>query len=174
MSFFTGRRQTDTEAELPETKSTHIGFDTVLSAQTVLEGTLKSEGNIRLDGTFTGKLDITGNVLVGETALIHADIEARNISIAGKVHGNVIGNKVQLLQTGRIWGDIKANSLTTEEGAFIEGNIAMQNTPIVEQESDVNVKQDGEATAENHEIDEQLEEIIVTKNEIDDDINEES
>ena len=130
MSFFTGRRQNDTEAVIEKTESSHVGFDTVLSASTILEGTLKSEGNIRLDGKFTGKLDITGNVLVGETAEINADIEARNISIAGAVRGNVTGNKVQLLRTGQIWGDIKSNSLTTEDGAFIEGNIAMNTVPL--------------------------------------------
>lgn len=133
MSFFTNRRQSDNEQAQKDTddasKAAHIGFDTVLSATTVLDGTLQSEGNIRLDGKFTGKLDITGNVLVGETAIINADIEARNISIAGQVNGNVSGNKVQLLRTGSIHGDIQANSLTTEEGAFIEGNIAMQHTP---------------------------------------------
>lgn len=124
MSFFSGRRQSELE-ETSEQSSAHIGFDTVLSASTSLDGTLKSEGNIRLDGKFSGKLDIIGNVLVGETAEINADIEARNISIAGAVRGNVTGNKVQLLRTGRIWGDIRSNSLTTEDGAFIEGNIAM-------------------------------------------------
>lgn len=125
MSFFSGRRQSDETQETAQASTVHIGFDTVLSASAILEGTLKSSGNIRLDGTFTGKLDITGNILVGETADINADIEARNISIAGKVHGNVIGNKVQLLKTGHIWGDIQANTLTTEEGAFIDGKITM-------------------------------------------------
>ena len=133
MSFFTGRRQSEDISESEQQSSSHIGFDTVLSASTVLEGTLKSKGNIRLDGTFSGKLDITGNVLVGETAEIDADIEARNISIAGKVRGNVIGNKVQLLKTGHIWGDIQANSLTTEDGAFIDGKIAMNLKPPVEE-----------------------------------------
>lgn len=130
MSFFTGRRQSeDTDSE--QQTSAHIGFDTVLGATTVLEGSLKSEGNIRLDGTFSGSLEITGNVLVGETAEIDANIEARNISIAGKVRGNVTGNKVQLLKTGHIWGDIFANSLSTEDGAFIDGKIAMNITPPV-------------------------------------------
>jgi cytoskeletal protein CcmA (bactofilin family) len=139
MSFFTGRRHNETESEVEKATSSHVGFDTVLSASTVLEGTLKSEGNIRLDGQFSGKLDIIGNVLVGETAEIDADIEARNISIAGIVRGNVTGNKVQLLRTGRIWGDIKSNSLTTEEGAFIEGKVAMNANvpvPIVEEVKD--------------------------------------
>jgi cytoskeletal protein CcmA (bactofilin family) len=102
-----------------------VGFETVLGANSVLEGALKSAANVRLDGTFTGTLEITGNVLVGETARITADINAKNISIAGAVRGNVGGKKVQLLRTGRIWGDIRAQALTTEEGAFIDGKITM-------------------------------------------------
>ena len=78
-----------------------------------------------MDGQFSGALEISGNILVGESADIRADINARNISIAGSVRGNVCGNKVQLLRTGRIWGDITASALTTEEGAFIDGKITM-------------------------------------------------
>jgi cytoskeletal protein CcmA (bactofilin family) len=74
---------------------------------------------------FEGTLEIEGNVLVGETAKITADINARNISIAGAVRGNVNGNKVQILRTGRVWGDINAKAITTEEGAFIDGKISM-------------------------------------------------
>jgi cytoskeletal protein CcmA (bactofilin family) len=102
-----------------------VGFDTVIGANCELEGTFTSSGNVRMDGKFNGMLVITGNILVGESADIQADINAQNISIAGTVRGNVIGNKVQLLRTGRIWGDISASALTTEEGAFIDGKITM-------------------------------------------------
>jgi cytoskeletal protein CcmA (bactofilin family) len=102
-----------------------VGFETVLGANATLKGDLKSQANIRLDGTFEGTLEIDGNVLVGETAKITADIHAKNVSIAGAVRGNVSGKKVQLLRTGRVWGDISATSIATEEGAFIEGKITM-------------------------------------------------
>lgn len=136
MSFFGNRRQAEQPAvtsgaqrpEAPPAASTShspVGFETVLGASCSLEGTLRSHGNIRLDGTFTGTLEITGNVLVGETAKINADIHARNVSIAGAVRGNISGKKVQILRTGRVWGDIQAVALTTEEGAFIDGKITM-------------------------------------------------
>lgn len=132
MAFFSSRRQPEEGTERDEKSQTQrppisqpIGFETVLGANSVIEGKLSSKGNVRLDGQFSGTLEINGNVLVGETARIHADIDARNISIAGAVRGNVSGNKVQLLRTGRIWGDIKARALTTEEGAFIDGKITM-------------------------------------------------
>ncbi len=127
MSFFSSRRPSEEEsAPRPALPASPIGFDTVIGSNCTIEGTLSSVGNVRIDGTFTGTLDITGNVLVGETARITADIDAKNISIAGAVRGNVTGNRVQLLRTGRIWGDINANALTTEEGAFIDGKITMK------------------------------------------------
>lgn len=152
MSFFGSRRQVDpaprppAEApprldppQPPADVSQPVGFETVLGANSVMEGSLRSAANVRLDGTFTGTLEIGGNVLIGETAKITADVNARNISIAGAVRGNVTGKKVQLLRTGRVWGDIHAQALTTEEGAFIDGKITMVGheyspAPLVEPE----------------------------------------
>ncbi len=141
MAFFSSRSKTSDLPAAPapagERKPTiavsaqqPIGFETVLGANSILEGLLRSSANVRLDGTFTGTLEITGNVLIGETARINADVNARNISIAGAVRGNVTGKKVQILRTGRVWGDIHAEALTTEEGAFIDGKIAMTRPDI--------------------------------------------
>ncbi len=128
-AFFAGRRgQPDVESQEAVTVlpvGQPVGFDTVIGSNSETEGTFTSSGNVRMDGKFTGTLEIEGNILVGESADIRADINARNISIAGTVRGNVAGNKVQLLRTGRIWGDISASALTTEEGAFIDGKITM-------------------------------------------------
>lgn len=128
-AFFANRRgQAEVEAQesAPDVPSGRpVGFDTVVGSNTSFEGSFVSSGNVRMDGQFAGSLEVSGNILVGESADIHADINARNISIAGAVRGNVTGNKVQLLRTGRIWGDISASALTTEEGAFIDGKITM-------------------------------------------------
>jgi cytoskeletal protein CcmA (bactofilin family) len=134
MSFFGTRRQIEPVPEpiaekpqlpKPAVPASPVGFETVLGANGTFEGNFQSNANVRLDGAFTGTLEINGNLLVGETAKIKADINARNISIAGAVRGNVTGKKVQVLRTGRVWGDIRATALTTEEGAFIDGKITM-------------------------------------------------
>jgi len=134
MSFFGGRRQQDeSEAKsaapskpaAPPPPRQPIGFETVLGSNTRISGDFSGGGNARFDGVLEGTLEIDGNVLIGETAKITADIHARNISIAGAVRGNVHGNKVQILRTGRVWGDIHAAAITTEEGAFIDGKITM-------------------------------------------------
>ncbi|HEX2906887.1 MAG TPA: polymer-forming cytoskeletal protein [Phototrophicaceae bacterium] len=146
MSFFGTRRQAEptpppsqperSEPPKPSVPPSPVGFETLLGASSTMEGILRSSANVRLDGTFKGTLEITGNILVGETAKIEADINAKNISVAGAVRGNISGKKVQLLRTGRVWGDIQATALTTEEGAFIDGKITMVSheaaAPVVE------------------------------------------
>jgi len=128
MSIFSGRKQeSEEDAGTPAqpVARQQVGFETVLGASSTLYGDLKCQANVRLDGTFEGTLEIEGNVLVGETAKITADIHAKNVAIAGAVRGNVSGKKVQLLRTGRVWGDITATAIATEEGAFIDGKITM-------------------------------------------------
>ena len=128
-AFFTNRRghaEAEPEESAPVMPAGRtVGFDTVIGSNTQFDGAFVSSGNVRMDGKFSGSLQVSGNILVGESASVEADINARNVSIAGTVRGNVTGNKVQLLRTGRIWGDISASALTTEEGAFIDGKITM-------------------------------------------------
>jgi cytoskeletal protein CcmA (bactofilin family) len=159
MSFFNTRRQSESAPTnqpapqklqapreiAPTSAAPQVGFETVLGANSALEGILKSGANVRLDGSFTGTLEISGNVLVGETAKINADVNAKNISIAGAVRGNVSGKKVQILRTGRVWGDIRATALTTEEGAFLDGKITMvSNEPMNPPNFDTLFGHDGE------------------------------
>lgn len=159
MSAFFANRRGQSEAEArepaPEVPSGRpVGFDTVIGSNTSFEGSFVSSGNVRMDGQFAGSLEISGNILVGESADIHADINARNISIAGTVRGNISGNKVQLLRTGRIWGDISAAALTTEEGAFIDGKITMVGHSATRPQTDDLNTEDETALDSIHEADE--------------------
>ena len=154
-AFFAGRRG-QPDAELQEAVAVlpvgqPVGFDTVIGSNSETEGSFTSSGNVRMDGKFTGSLEIEGNILIGESAEIRADINARNISIAGAVRGNVAGDKVQLLRTGRIWGDISAAALTTEEGAFIDGKITMKGHSATQSPTDeppINQDNDGALLAD--------------------------
>ncbi|MFP4322084.1 MAG: polymer-forming cytoskeletal protein [Anaerolineales bacterium] len=102
-----------------------VGFETVIGANTTLHGELRTQADVRIDGTFEGTLEIEGNVLVGETGKVSADIHAKNVSVAGAVRGDISGKKVQILRSARVWGNISASAITTEEGAFIDGKLSM-------------------------------------------------
>ncbi len=158
MSFFGGRKQQEevskpaaprpTTPPPPSAPRQPVGFDTVLGSNTSIIGDFRGQGNARLDGVLEGTLEIDGNILIGETAKITADVHARNISIAGAVRGNVHGNKVQILRTGRVWGDIHAAAITTEEGAFIDGKITMVSHEAAVQSLEAPIMPPQEASAE--------------------------
>ena len=185
MQFFGGRRREEDvpkdaevtdSGESPELPiearpKSGVGFDTVIGAASTVDGALRCEGNIRLDGQFTGNLEITGNVLVGETAQIKADIDARNISVAGVVEGNITGHRVQILGTGRVFGDIKANTLTTDEGAFIDGNISMKREEAKASIESANVEEPEPATSDMADDDEVIDAEITSD---DDEVEEEN
>ena len=103
--------------------------NTVIGKETELKGSLKDEGSIHIDGKFEGDIQIKGEVVIGENAIVHADIKARSAKIGGKVVGDVsCEEKVELFSSGSLEGKIKASDLTIAEGAFFNGECLM--TPI--------------------------------------------
>lgn len=100
-------------------------IETVIGPNCHLQGTIQSDGGIRIEGVFQGDIDTTGNVIITESAKVIADIKANNVSVGGAVKGNVSGNRVEVLETGRIWGDLTVNSLLLNEGAYLRGQTMM-------------------------------------------------
>jgi cytoskeletal protein CcmA (bactofilin family) len=110
-------------------------IETVIGPNAHFRGDIVSEGGVRIDGVFEGTIETTGNLVIGESAKIIAEIRANNISISGAVKGNVTGNRVEILETGRVWGDLTINSLLLNEGAFLRGQTTMHadiEPPLIE------------------------------------------
>jgi len=100
-------------------------IETIIGPNAHFRGEIQSDGGIRVDGIFEGTIDIAGNLVIGEGAKIVADINANNISISGAVKGNIGGNRVEILETGRVWGNLTINSLLLHEGAYLRGQTTM-------------------------------------------------
>ena len=79
-----------------------------------------------MEGRFKGSIKITGNIFVGQTGLVEADIEAENIIIQGKIHGNVLARRqLEIQSLGELIGDCSAQSIDIKEGAIFEGRSKM-------------------------------------------------
>lgn len=101
-------------------------IDTVIGKDTMVKGRIDAEGSLRIDGKYEGEIVTAGDLVVGETGVVNADIEAKNISIAGEVRGNVIARgKLELIPTGRLYGDVKMAVLVVEDGAVFHGQCEM-------------------------------------------------
>jgi cytoskeletal protein CcmA (bactofilin family) len=92
------------------------------------KGDLQGEEDLVIEGRIEGKISIKqGNVTVGEKGRVEADIEAASIQVAGLVKGNLKGaERVVLLESGRVEGNITARSVSLENGCHFRGSIDMQ------------------------------------------------
>jgi len=110
-------------------------IETIIGPNAHFRGDIQSDGGIRIDGILEGNIDITGNLVIGEGAKLIAEVKANNISISGAVKGNINGNRVEILETGRVWGDLTINSLLLNEGAYLRGQTTMHGDiepPLIE------------------------------------------
>lgn len=91
------------------------------------EGKLSFKDTVRVDGTFRGEISSENTLVVGESGEIFATVRSRTVVIAGAVTGDVVASERLVLQkTARLEGDVQAGSLQMEDGAVLNGRIAMK------------------------------------------------
>lgn len=99
---------------------------TVIGEGTVLKGTLRSEESVQIDGQFDGDLDVKQSLIVGPNAQVKASITAGEVKISGFVNGNIVAkDRLEILSSGKLLGDIKTPRLTIAEGVVFEGHCSM-------------------------------------------------
>ena len=82
--------------------------------------------DLKISGTFEGSLDTKGSLIIGEKATVNAEIKGENITISGKVVGDIIAtSKLRLTKDAQIIGDINTPALEVEIGAVLQGNCQM-------------------------------------------------
>ena len=97
-----------------------------ISAGTIIKGEILSPCDIRIDGTFEGKIQSKGRVVVGESAHIKGDIVCDCIDLWGKVEGNVFVKDTLNLKDGCVVnGNLNIRKLSVELGATFKGNCKM-------------------------------------------------
>lgn len=103
-------------------------MDRILDVDASMQGTLtfKDPVNLKINGRFEGSLHTKGNLMIGEHAVVNADVTGESIVIAGKVNGNISAMKeLKLIAPACVIGDIKTPLLSVAEGAVFEGNCNM-------------------------------------------------
>jgi cytoskeletal protein CcmA (bactofilin family) len=105
--------------EVPRMK-TRLGMDTTL------KGTLRFRESVEISGRLEGKIIAEGFLYVRDGAEIRADIRARDIIVAGTVHGNIEAtHRLEILETGRIYGNVRTAQFRVADGVIFEGKCEM-------------------------------------------------
>ncbi len=107
----------------------------IIGPGTIIEGKLRSRGNIRIDGKITGELFASETVSIGVSGEVDGAVSAKNISVGGKIKGSINAQEKLVFESKAVvHGDIRAAKLVIDEGATFDGNCSMagnKQTPVV-------------------------------------------
>ena len=106
-------------------KPTHqvSGF---LDKGTSVTGELEFAGTLRIDGNFHGSIGTGDILIIGEHAIVHADIKAGEVEIHGQVFGSIEAKRrIEIHVSGRVRGDLHTPVLSMSPGGMLDGRLQM-------------------------------------------------
>lgn len=99
---------------------------TLLAKGVVLKGEIHVEGTVRIDGRLDGEIQTKGHVIIGEDGLVEGTIMAGTVVSSGRIKAKVTANeRIQLLKTATLIGEVLTPVLIMEEGAKLQGTTDM-------------------------------------------------
>jgi cytoskeletal protein CcmA (bactofilin family) len=105
----------------PESPSINL-----ISIGTEITGDIKSSGDIRIDGSLIGNLNIKGKVVIGPTGKVSGEVICKNSEVSGFIEGKItVDQLLNLKASSKILGDIATSKLSIEPGAKFSGNCKM-------------------------------------------------
>jgi len=128
------RRTSDTEP-LTSVSAASDRVTSVIGSGVVWKGRLSGKGGVRIEGALDGDIKLQGLLVVGETGRVTCDeLRASVVIVAGAVRGNIFAEKLEIRSTGRVWGNVVTAAFSTEEGAFLRGQVTMEEQVEIEDE----------------------------------------
>jgi cytoskeletal protein CcmA (bactofilin family) len=120
------RRTGDTQP-LSDLPASTDRVTSVIGPGVVWKGKLSGKGGVRIEGTLDGDINLQGLLVVGETGRVTCEtLKANVVVVAGAVRGDIVAEKLEIRSSGRIWGNVVTAAFSTEEGAFLRGQVTME------------------------------------------------
>ncbi|MGM8215763.1 bactofilin family protein [Bacillaceae bacterium W0354] len=108
-----------------EKQLSHV--DTIIGSGTTFNGDLTSSSSIRIDGKVSGSVKCEGDVVIGSEGVIEANVEGRNITLAGTINGQVTAKQtLKIESTGTLNGDASMSVFIIDEGGKFDGTSKMK------------------------------------------------
>lgn len=108
-----------------------------LGSGTVYQGKLNFQGSVRIDGVFNGEVHSEGTLIIGKDARVEGQVRVGQLVLSGHIQGEIVATKKAVLhRTANLVGSLHSPVLMVEEGAKLEGRIAMQAVPSASGEDD--------------------------------------
>ncbi len=129
-------------------------LNSIIGEGTRFKGEFDLNGLLRIDGDFSGTIRTKGKILIGLNGRAECNIYAETIVVGGIVKGNLFPTeKVVILSTGMMIGNINAPRLIVEEGVVLNGSFKITGQKIQADKQTSKMKKNDEALRRNHEYD---------------------
>ncbi|HYS45082.1 MAG TPA: polymer-forming cytoskeletal protein [Rhizomicrobium sp.] len=115
--------------QAPAKRTRPLSAPSIISADMVISGALRSTGDIQIDGRVEGDVRSIG-LTIGDKAEVQGEVWAEDVTVRGKVVGRIMARKILLAATSHVEGDILHETLAVETGAFFEGNCRHSDNPL--------------------------------------------
>lgn len=100
------------------------GKESLIASDLTIEGKIEGAGHIRIAGRFKGDVHVQGDLTIELGARVNGAVRARKVVIAGELEGNIeSAQRVELLASGVMVGDLKAETVTVAPGSRMKGNV---------------------------------------------------
>lgn len=98
--------------------------ESLIAAELTIEGKIQGAGNVRLAGRFKGDVHVDGNVSIDPGAHVEGGVQAHSVVVGGELTGNIDkARHVDVLQTGVVVGDVKADTISVAAGSRMRGHV---------------------------------------------------
>ena len=108
-------------ARAPASPVSARGLST-LSSDLQFDGNISGGGDLQIDGAIKGDVRV-GRLIIGETGAVEGAVSADYVEVRGRIVGNVSGKQVKLIATAYVDGDITAEQLSIDIGAYFQGRV---------------------------------------------------
>ena len=117
-----------TPASAPRNAALNTTEQATIGKSLVIKGEVSGSESLYIDGRVEGSINLPGNrVTVGRNGVVNANVIAREIVVIGKVKGNLnASDRVDIRNEGSLTGDVVAQRISIEDGAFFKGGIDIQ------------------------------------------------
>jgi cytoskeletal protein CcmA (bactofilin family) len=108
----------------PRAVATRDAKESVIASDISIEGRIQGAGNVRIAGRFTGDIAVEGDLTIEVGARVNGGVKARRVIVAGELEGNVeSAQRVEVVESGSMIGDVKAGTVTVAPGARMRGMV---------------------------------------------------
>lgn len=122
--FNLGMQPAPASRPAPATTERSDGKESLIASDLTIEGKIEGAGHIRIAGRFKGDVHVQGDLTIELGAKLNGGVRARKVVVAGELEGNIeSAQRVELLASGVIVGDLKAETVNVAAGSRMKGSV---------------------------------------------------